>query len=278
MKYQRLAGGGTLLGVALLLFSCSRSPTSAGPPAGSAAGAAASSAAPLHADAAGIDWYRGEVSDAFSAARTAHKPILLYWGAIWCPPCQELKSTVFSRLDFIARSRLFLPVYLDGDEAGAQKWGEKFHVSGYPTLVVLNAEGRELMRIAGGMDLNQYATVLDTALADLQPADALLSPLTAGSSMSTPTTMRPRTPGWRGTLTLPRHIVRSKRSSSARACRSLRPITPPRLRPTRSRATSRRALRCAGISQQSIGCSRTSVSRCRWPMRCSTSMRSSSAP
>src|SRR5258706_327979 len=183
MTYQRLAGGGTWLGVAVLLISCSRSPTPAGPPAGSAAGAAASSAVPPHADAAGIDWYRGEVSDAFGAARTAHKPILLYWGAIWCPPCKELKSTVFSRPDFIARSRLFLPVYLDGDEAGAQKWGEKFHVSGYPTLVVLNAEGRELMRIAGGMDLNQYATVLDTALADLQPADALLSTAAAGKAL-----------------------------------------------------------------------------------------------
>ena len=145
----------------LLLISCAKAPA---PPAASVR---------HHAAQAGIEWIEGDVGDAFAAAKTAHKPILLYWGAVWCPPCQQLNSTVFTRPDFIAKSRLFVAVHLDGDDAGAQKLGEEFRVSGYPTLVVLDADRHEMMRIAGGMDLSRYAIVLDTALADLQPVDAL---------------------------------------------------------------------------------------------------------
>ncbi len=125
--------------------------------------------ASVHADAAGIAWFDGDVDAAFKSATATNKPVLLYWGAQWCPPCKQLKSSVFSRPDFIEKSKLFVAVYLDGDLPDAQKWGDVFRVTGYPTVVVLKPDRSEITRVAGNMDLSLYATVLDDALGDVRP-------------------------------------------------------------------------------------------------------------
>jgi thiol-disulfide isomerase/thioredoxin len=140
---------------------------------------AGASDTPKHLDAPGIDWYPGDVVSAFQLAQSQHKPVFLYWGAKWCPPCQQLKSSVFSRSDFIAKTRQFIAVYLDGDEPGAQKWGERFHVLGYPTVVILRPDQREVMRLSGGMDLSLYADLLDIAQRDITPIADVLTKLTA---------------------------------------------------------------------------------------------------
>ena len=129
-----------------------------------------------------IEWFKGDVDAAFAHARAEGKPVFLYWGAEWCPPCHQLKATVFTRPDFIEKMKLFVPVYLDGDTSGAQKWGDVFKVSGYPTLVVLNADRTELTRIVGGMDLSEYDDVLDLVLNDTRPVRVVLESLSGASA------------------------------------------------------------------------------------------------
>jgi protein disulfide-isomerase len=131
-----------------------------------------------------IAWFDGSLQGAFIVAKRENRPVLLYWGAEWCPFCHTLKSTVFSRPDFIAKSHLFLPVYLDGDDDGAQKWGEQFGIQGYPTLIVLDPEQHEIIRLGAGRDVAQYAALLDMALEDVQPVDALLQAAAGGKELS----------------------------------------------------------------------------------------------
>ena len=106
-----------------------------------------------------IAWFDGSLQGAFIVAKRENRPVLIYWGAEWCPFCHTLKSKVFSRPDFIAKSHLFLPVYLDGDDDGAQKWGEQFGIQGYPTLIVLDPDRHEIIRLGAGRDVAQYAAI-----------------------------------------------------------------------------------------------------------------------
>jgi thiol-disulfide isomerase/thioredoxin len=122
----------------------------------------------------GIAWFDGDVDAAFAAARASNKPVLIFWGAQWCPSCKQLKSSVFTRPDFIEKSRLFVPVYLDGDLPDAQKWGDAFRITGYPTLVILKPDQTEITRLAGGMDLALYARVLDGALGEVRPVKEIV--------------------------------------------------------------------------------------------------------
>jgi protein disulfide-isomerase len=117
-----------------------------------------------------IDWREGDVDDALTEAKENGKPVLLYWGAKWCPPCNQLKSTLFKDPAFIAQTRNFVPVHLDGDTTGAQRWGERFGIRGYPTIIVLRPDGSEITRLSTGA---QLPDVLRVAAGRTTSIDAL---------------------------------------------------------------------------------------------------------
>jgi thioredoxin-like negative regulator of GroEL len=134
----------------------------------------------------GIAWHKAasdaDVDAAFALARAAAKPVLLYWGAKWCPPCNQLQATLFNRQDFIERTRAFVPVYVDGDSPGAQKLGARFKVRGYPTAVVFNPAGNELTRLPGEVDAQQLTEVLTLSMNAQRPLSAVLADARAAAA------------------------------------------------------------------------------------------------
>ena len=160
--------------VALLLAS----------PAVTAAPAAVSAAASQ--PDTGIAWLHAatdtDVDAAFARARTQNKPLFVYWGAAWCPPCNQLKATLFNRADFIERSRAFVAVHVDGDNPGAQKLGTRFKVRGYPTVLLFDANGTELTRLPGEVDPQVYTQLLTLGMNARRPVKEVLAAVRAGAA------------------------------------------------------------------------------------------------
>lgn len=132
---------------------------------------------------AGIAWFPGTVDEAFAAAREQDKPIFLYFGAEWCPYCKELQATVFRRDRFIELSRQFVAINLGVDNTDSISDGDRFNVYGLPTVIVFNAAGEELTRIAGGIDSEQYAGVLELSLNAIRPVSELVHTVQAGGQL-----------------------------------------------------------------------------------------------
>ncbi len=100
-------------------------------------------------------WNLSLSSAEFEAAKFDLPIYLLFTGSTWCPPCQALERIVLSSAEFqeFANSDLVL-CKVDvprpgGSLTSSNSLTRQFEVNSYPTVVLLDARGKEIGRFAG---------------------------------------------------------------------------------------------------------------------------------
>jgi hypothetical protein len=76
----------------------------------------------------------------------------------------------------------FVPIYLDGDAKGAQHQAERLKVAAYPSMLVLNSNGEEVMRIMESVNETEFAVALKSALVASRPLAKTIELATLGKA------------------------------------------------------------------------------------------------
>lgn len=100
-----------------------------------------------------IKFIENACSTALRRAKAEHKYIFVDAYASWCGPCRQLKNTTFKdnqAADFFNKNFVNLSVDMEKGEGAdlASKWA----IQEYPTLLILDENGKVLLRSIGYVD------------------------------------------------------------------------------------------------------------------------------
>jgi thioredoxin-like negative regulator of GroEL len=115
------------------------------------------------------------VEQALAQAKTTGQFVLLDFSAQWCAPCQLLAAEVLHNPEHAQALSPFVLVELDADLPVSFPWKARYGISGYPTLIVVDAEANLVSRLMGYDDHKETLGWLAEVAAQGESLDVLLA-------------------------------------------------------------------------------------------------------
>jgi thiol-disulfide isomerase/thioredoxin len=88
-------------------------------------------------------------AEVLAKAKVASKPVFLDFSTQGCGWCKRLDADTLSKPHIAELMTAFVNARVDATDGAGKELAAKFHVRGYPTLVVVDASGSEIDRIVG---------------------------------------------------------------------------------------------------------------------------------
>jgi len=133
--------------IALVAAGCT--PSAAGPEAAPTEPAAASGE---------IAWLKS-LPEGQQAAQAQQKPIMVDFFATWCGPCRMMDEDTWPNAKVVAAAAKVVPVRLNVD--ANQDVASQYGITGIPTVVFLDASGKELGRHVGFASAEEILKVMN---------------------------------------------------------------------------------------------------------------------
>jgi thioredoxin-like negative regulator of GroEL len=113
--------------------------------------------------------WRHSLSEALAQASSNNKLIIVDLVADWCGWCRQMEAQTWPNAKVIQQAQQYVFLRLNGEnEEDGIELIEKFQVAGYPTVMLLNADGSEFDRFEGFMSADQFLSRLTASLANPQ--------------------------------------------------------------------------------------------------------------
>jgi len=126
--------------------------------------------------------WAGQFETAAAEASDTGRPMLLYFTADWCPPCQQMKRETWPRPDVEqAVNQRLIALHLDVDDESVAPLATRYRVQYIPTLIFTDAEGRILEDAEGSLAQSGFISAERMLrLIDRAEAAVRADPLAAG--------------------------------------------------------------------------------------------------
>lgn len=146
-------------------------------------GAALPGTPPVHADrAAGTSTRPPPLTEARATAKQARRALVLLFGAKWCEPCKEFDRNVLPQPAVQQALGSVTFVHYDGEVEPGRQAARELKIVGFPTLVALAQDGREIDRLQGYQGARDFIDWLSRVSIDSESEESLQARIQKGSS------------------------------------------------------------------------------------------------